>query len=251
MVVPTLEIDMATLATKLASSIARTDPADAAIPRLTDDAAYAAAAELLGTLTAGLAAIERDRDRVGLERHFATRAPENDGETDRMLRARLAKLQKDIVAAVPAAPRAAADAPTAAIAAALAVLAGQPVAEPPDHAARVRELDRQHDMVREAIMEQSAVVDTIADEVSFRYAKQLKPSWDALQLRWYRAAQELARVTQQVHEKRSEITSAGIKSRTDVLSMPNVRSPLFLGSETQYDSEIRGWGRILERLGIL
>ena len=240
---------MASLVTKLAAGV-RGDSLTTVIPRLDDDAQYVAASELLGTLTAGLASIERERDRLDLERYFASRSPENDGETDRMLRARLNKLRRDIIAVVPAAAPVAAETPPA-IADALKLLAGQPLPEPLDHAAHIRSLARQHDVVRAAIAEQSIVVDQIADQLSLRIAQQLQPNWNELQCRWYRAAQELARVTQEVHEMRSKITSGGIKSRTDVLAMPNVRSPLILGSETVWDSEISGWRRILEGLGIL
>jgi hypothetical protein len=240
---------MASLGTKLAAG-ARGDPRTTVIPRLDDDPAYASASELLGVLTAALVSIERERDRLDLERHFASRSPENDGETDKMLRGRLNKLRRDIIAVVPAATPVAAETPPA-IADALKLLAGQPLPEPIDHAAHIRSLARQRDVVGAAIAEQSVVVDRLADELTFRYAKQLRPSWNDLMLRWYRAAQALAQVTREVHELRAKITTAGVRSRTDVLAMPNVRAPLVLGSEAVWDSEISGWRRILEGMGIL
>lgn len=228
----------------------RGDPLDVAIPRLSDDAAYAQAADLLAAFRARLALIETEKERLDIQRHFALRARENDSETDTLLRARLARLDKALVANVPAAPPEATEAPAAAAAAGLAVLNGGTAPPPPDHAAQVRELARQHDVIRAAIFAQTEVVDRIADEVSFRFAKQITPAWNALQLEVYRAAQELSRAVQRVHEMRSRITSAGIRGRSDLLLTPNVRAPLMLGSETQFDSEISGWRRILERLGI-
>jgi hypothetical protein len=99
--------------------------------------------------------------------------------------------------------------------------------------------------------DQQELCDQIADELTFEYSKRLKPQWDSLQLEFYRDAQRLSRTAGRVREFRNAITRAGIRNRSDVLAMPNVRSPLVLGDESVYDSEISGWRRILESLGIL
>lgn len=239
----------------LPSRPTRGDPAETVIPRIYDDPAYAEAVALLTAFQRRLAAIERDRMIITYELDFAGRQAEPASTTDSMLRARWAALVAEAAAegSAPVAPAAAAKAPapSAAIAAAQALLAGEPVPVAPDHRARMVQIDRDHTLIRAAIFEQAEIVDQIAAELTFQYAKQLQPAWNALQLEMYRAAQELSRSTARVRAFRSAITAAGIGSRSDILSMPNVRSPLILGNESQYDSEISGWRRILENMGIL
>ncbi|HVA41671.1 MAG TPA: hypothetical protein VNF49_13465 [Candidatus Binataceae bacterium] len=242
---------MAGLARMLKSTT--TDLADTPIPQLRDDPAYAEAAALLVAFRDQLALIERDRLIVDFEQHLAGRAPESDGEANAQIRVRLAGLRAAAQGSAPApvAPKSNAAAPSAAVAAGLAVLAGESVPVPPDHAARVGKLDRDHAAIRAAITAQTDVVDQLAGELTLRYATELRPAWDALQLEMYRAAQELSRSAARVRDFRAAIVAAGIGSRSDVLAMPNIRSPLILGSESQYDSEISGWRRILETQGIL
>jgi hypothetical protein len=95
------------------------------------------------------------------------------------------------------------------------------------------------------------IVAEIAAELTLEYSLRLRPAWNALQLELYRAAQELARTTRRVRELRASIVAAGIGSRSDVLAMPGVRSPLILGDESDWHSEIAQWRRILEQIGIL
>jgi hypothetical protein len=225
------------------------DPTEVEVPQLVDDVEYAAATTLLSGFTDRLEWLKLEKERVDLERHLSLRDANPKSETDRGLRARLALLTANASAAPTRSP--APDAPSSAIALALTVMNGQPVAPLLDHKAQIAEIDRQIRALEAAISEQSEEVDRIAGELTLRYAKQIKPMWDAVQVEWYRAAQELARHTRRVHDFRAKITAAGIRSRSDILAMPAVRSPLFLGDESVYDSEIRGWGRILERLGIL
>ena len=231
----------------------RPDPAETPIPQLRDDPAYAEAEALLAAFRDRLEAIERDAQIIAYEQHFAGRTTEADGESDALLRRRWAELQAAVLAAAPVAPVAAskAPAPSAAIAAGLALLAGEPVPVAPDHRARLVQLDRDRAAILAAITAQTEAVGAITAELTFRYATQLRPAWNAMQLGMYRAAQELARSAARVRDFRASITAAGIRSRSDILAMPNVRSPLILGSESQYDSEISGWRRILEKQGVL
>ncbi len=237
----------------LSTRTARPDPAETVIPQLRDDPEYAAAAALLAAFRDRLAQIERDRQIIDYEAHFAGRAPESDGESDAQLRRRLAELRAAAQGVAPVAPVAAAKspAPSPAIAAARAMLAGEVVPAAPDHRARLLQLDHDRAIVMAAITAQTEAVDAIAGELTLKYATQLRPAWNALQLEMYRAAQELARSAARVREFRAAITAAGIGSRSDILAMPNVRAPLILGSESQFDSEISGWRRILENMGIL
>ncbi len=234
---------------RLQNATLPSDPMEVAVPRLADDPAYAAASELLTAFAHRRERLQRDQQRIDLERHLNGKMPDPRSSTDTELRKRLRKLQEEapVEAPAPAAPAAA----STAIAAGLAVLSGAPVAPVLDHQARIQEIDRQIGALGDAIREQTEVRDEIAAALTFEYAQRLQPAWNVLQLEMFRAAQELARATRRVREFRAKITEAGIQSRSDILAMPNVRAPLILGDEFVYDSEISGWRRILERLGIL
>lgn len=226
------------------------DPVEVTIPHLADDAEYAAAIDLLSAFERRKERLERDKQRITLERHLDGKTPDPRSSTDTSLRARLRALQTETSGQTSAAPTAPAGAP-AAITAGLAVLSGTPLAPVLDHEAQIQEIDRQIAALRDAIREQTEVREEIADRLTLDYAQRLQPAWNQLQVEMYRAAQELARSTRRVREFRAKITEAGIRSRSDILAMPNVRAPLMLGDESAYDSEISGWRRILERLGIL
>lgn len=219
------------------------------VPDLRADPRYIAAASLLAEFRARHERLEQERIRLAIEHQLRGKAPDEKSPADAQLRDRLAVLQ-----ALPPLPVAAAPGAAHAgdrIAKGKAILNGETVAAPADHSGKMAEIDRQLEAIREAIFEQSEVVNEIVGQITLEIATDLKPQWDALQLQWYRSAQEFARVTAQVHDLRARIVAAGILSRSDVLAMPAVRSPLILGSETSYDSEISHWRRILETLGIL
>lgn len=240
---------MAALARMIKATTAPADPADVEIPQLRDDPEFAAASDLLSDFSRHQERLERERYKWVLEQDLSNREPNPTSTNDAMLVSRLAELR----AAPPLAPSALAapSAPTPAIAIGLDLLRGAPAPTSPDFRERISETDRQLAAIKIAIREQTEIVDNIAGELTLKYAKQLQPAWNALQLEMYRAAQELARTTRRVQEMRAAITAAGIGSRSDVLAMPNVRAPLMLGDESIWDSEISGWRRILERMGIL
>jgi hypothetical protein len=103
----------------------------------------------------------------------------------------------------------------------------------------------------EAVRAQLEVVETIREEVSARYAKQLKPEWDRHVLAMYRSAQTLSASTTRFRQFRYEIIQAGIVGNSQVLRAPNVRAPLQLGAESDFGSEISSWRRLLEQWGLL
>jgi hypothetical protein len=105
--------------------------------------------------------------------------------------------------------------------------------------------------LRAAIEEQTAECDRIAGDLSFRYSTELRPAWDRLQIEMYRAAQELVRSAARVRAFRTEMIAAGITPASQVIRMPPIRAPLFLGSESDWDSEISGWRRQLEAWNLL
>ena len=68
-------------------------PVEDPIPNPLDDPEYAAAMELLGAFNSRHDRLEQERLRLHYEAHFGNRSPEDDGQADRPLRARLAALQ--------------------------------------------------------------------------------------------------------------------------------------------------------------
>jgi len=225
------------------------DAAEVTIPRLSDDPEYAAAAALLSDFEGRLEWLNAERARIDLAEFLRLKAPDPKSETDKMLHARLATMNANAASAPVSAV--APGSPSPAIAAGIAVLNGATPPPDADHRTQRTALDRQIDRLNSAAVEQQEEVKRIAGELTFRYAKQLQPAWNQLQIEMYRAAQELARSAKRIREFSSAINAAGIQSRTDILATPNVRSPLILGDESFYDSEISGWRRVLERMGIL
>lgn len=234
-----------------AARLLKSADAEPQIPRVFDDPEYAEAAGLLVAFQSRYQRLEREKHRINLDRHFRIRLKGEDTHADKPLRAKLAELEAEPpLASPPLSPRTAAASP-ATIALAIDILNGATIAPPPDYPDRVAELDRQQAVIWQAIAEQQAVVDGIAEDLTYKFAKQLQPAWNALQLEFYRAAQRLAQVTRQVQDFRRATLAAGIRSRSDVLLTPNVRAPLMLGSEDDWHSEITGWRRILESWGLL
>jgi hypothetical protein len=243
---------MAGLLRMTRSTATSSDPAAVEIPRLADDSEYAKADELLTAFRLRLDRLQHEKIRLILLRELAGKPVDPRSTTDAQLRLRLAQLQALPPLASVAAPIAAAGTVPKAVAAGVAIMSGAAVTPaPPDHATQMQALDRQADVIGAAIQAQTEIVDAIAQELTVRYATQIKPAWDALQLEMYRSAQELARATARVQAMRFAINNAGIRSCSTVLSMPNVRSPLMLGAESEYGSEISTWRRTLEKLGIL
>jgi hypothetical protein len=238
---------------RLTAALAKQDPAEVVIPRLADDPEYAAAATLLAAFHARLGRINAGREALGYEAHFERRGdPREDSDQDRFLRERWMALRKASEEPEPLSrPLDKAPAPSPAIAAGLKVLGGEAVTTTPDRATRLAELDRLAAILGDAIREQTEIRDEIAGRLSRRYSEQLAPGWNAAQLAMYRAAQELARTAEQVRDLRWRMTDAGIQPPSDLIKMPPVRAPLFLGSETDWNSEISGWRRLLEEWSIL
>jgi hypothetical protein len=240
------------LAAKLRTAFAQDDSPAARMPRVVDDARFAAASALLRTFTDHLALLERQRMRLILERELEGKAVDPRSANDAGLRARLASLRAD----PPLVPAASGrtplpHAPSPAIAAAIAIVHGAPLAAVPDHGAQLAEIDRRHAAIREAIFEQTDECDRIANELSFKFCLELQPRWDAAQVRMFRAAQALASAAQHVRDLRRDMVDAGIRPLSQVIRMAPVRSPLVLGSEMDWNSELAGWKRLLDSWGLL
>ena len=209
------------------------------IPDPADDPGYASAMDLLATFNRRYGRLGKEKQRLDLEIHFADRPRDKDGYTDQELRTRL-----DALRALPPlepTPAASPASPSPAIARGLAVLAGEKVAVAPSFAARIAECERQQAALSPAIAEQTHVCSAILGELTVRYAKQLLPTWNSLVVQMYRDAQALSRSTTRFREFRAAVMQKNI--RTELLRNVNVVSPLQLGAEADWDSEISRWRR--------
>jgi hypothetical protein len=218
------------------------DPADA-IPDPLDDPAYAAATELLTKFNERWHRLDQERLRLHYEIYFSNRTAA-DNNTDKMLREKLAGLRA--LPPLQPTPTAAPSASSKAIADAIAVLEGQKV-EP--SAPQAVEVERQLAALRPGINEQTEVCEAILAELTVKYAKQLLPARNERVLAMFRAAQELSRARQRFREFRAAIVQKNI--RTGLLRNVNVASPLQLGSEADWNSEISHWRRTLEEWHLL
>ncbi len=223
------------------------DLSDAAIPDPAVDPDYSRALELLSAFNQRYDRLEKEKQRLRLEAHFAGRSAEKDDYTNGQLRIRLSALRaepplKPELTAAPAAP-------SPAITRGLAVLAGETITPAPSYAAQVADLDRQLAILDPAIREQTEVCSALLGDLSVEYARRLLPAWNAKVLAVFRAAQELSRATTQFREYRAAVMARNIK--TELLRAPNVVSPLQLGSETDWNSEISHWRRTLESWNVL
>ena len=224
-------------------------PDDERVPNLRADPRIVPANELLGAFNARMDLLQRAKLRIGYEQHFGSRLPEDDSDHDKPMRLKLQELQRD--PQISSLSLAGPDAPSGPVALGLEILNGKPVPAPMNVADRVRDIDQQIAALQEAVRAQTEICDAIAATLTVEFATALKPRWNEIQLEMYRAAQELARSARRVREFRAAIVAAGIGSASTILSMPSVRAPLILGDESDWSSEIAGWRRTLQVLGII
>jgi hypothetical protein len=137
----------------LRKTTAENDPSE--IPDLLADPKLAAATELLGQFNVRHDRLREERLRLTYEIHFSARAPGNDGETDKMLRAKLASLRA--LPPLTPTPVAAPAAPSSAIGRGLAVLAGETITPPRGFGEQIVEIDRQLEVLGAAIRDQMEI----------------------------------------------------------------------------------------------
>ena len=222
------------------------------IPRREDDPAWSGARDLLSMFQHRQQRLRQERDRLTLERDLAGRPlGQSKGSSREQLELRLAQLRK-LPPLTPETPPAPSDgAHSEAISTAIALCAGKIVAAPPTFFEQVGEIDRQILVLDAAIFDQQAILE--AAEGSFNYAASLAiaPVWHAHAVAVYRACQELSRVARQFRQYRAELITAGIRTRSDILHFPTLRSPAVVGDESEYGSEISVARRQMESWGLL
>jgi hypothetical protein len=237
---------------RLRNIMAAEPPDEITVPRLADDLEFAAESDRGRAFTVRLERLKTERNGRILEYQLSGRQANPKSTSDTDLRTRLAAFLR-----LPPIESTSTTVPTAdpsespAIQAALQVLNGKTPPPVLDHAARLAVLDREIAALELGIRAQNEIVDDLADTLTLKYAQQLKPAWDRLQVEMFRAAQELSRAAGRIQNLRARIVQAGIKSRSDILATPNVRAPLQLGTETEWGSELSTWRRLLEQWGLV
>jgi hypothetical protein len=217
-------------------------------PQLTpiaDDQRYAAASTILRTLQDDERAIEHELDSLRIEGYLASRP--NDSRAP-MLRERLKKNRAASPPKKVEPPKS--DLPAAVVVALELLQEGRR----PTHASRAAQIDQleaDRVIVHQAVIEQSAVVEALRDELSHQLAKRLQADHRALVLAQYRALQALAVATDAERLFRAAVTNAGYQWREDLLPAPTLRTALIVGSESEHDSEVSRTRRLLEELRII
>ena len=227
----------------------RPDPASTPIPKPCDDVQFAAAAQLLAAFHDRRGRLMEERERLELERVLSGDRQAYAGN-EPALRARLAVLHQ-ATPHLAAPPMPAAPGASLAIQRGLGVLNDQRIAPAPSRANILEQLDRDLGTLAEAISEQRQIVERSGDELTLKFLPQAREASNALNLELYRACQEVCRSVQRLRDFHARIIDAGHSPRSDMIWVPPVRSPLALGSEAEWGSEISGWRRLLQDRGVL
>jgi hypothetical protein len=232
--------------------LSRNKPADnltdeARIPDPRDDPDYARALDLLTAFNRRFDRLEKEKQRLSLEVHFVGRSTDKDSSNDAQLRLKLKALRAEppLKPMQPDAPAA----PSTAIAAGIKVLQGEPVTRAPGYTAQISDIDGQLAVLGAALREQTEICDELLGRQIEICAMQVLPRWNSMVLEMYRDAQTLSRTTSKFRTFRAHVMEKGI--RTETLRNVNVISPLQLGAEEDWQSEISHWRRTLEAWGLL
>lgn len=204
------------------------------------------ASAVLRTLEHGMERIERDIDALRIEEHLARQPKDPRAPT---LRARLAEHRANAPPKAQPAPAPGSVPPI--VSSALELLGG---ARPPrrvDRRKLIAQLEEDRELVREAIYAQQPIVDAIRDELSVDAARRFLKQHQGLVVAQYRAAQAFAAATDALGDFALAFTASGYCWRADLLPAPNMRAALLLGSERDFDSEVRRTGRQLEEANAL
>ena len=225
---------------------------DTPLDRLRDEAEMQPIIATLSVLRDLHTRLEKERDRLGLETYFAdNRSLTNttpDGPRDKMLRARLQRLQADN----PPKPQAVIPgAPDPLVAAALALLDGAKAVPAETRATRQIAVDRELQVVGAGLTVQEAAYAEMESKLSHRKSEALRPEHDTMILEIFRATQALTRLVDAERAFRADILRGGYMISPDVIGPPNMSGLLSLGSEQQHDSQISTYRRHLESLGVL
>lgn len=229
------------------------DPTEIDLPRRADDVAWRAASELLTAFNRRYDRLKDERLRLVLEHALAGRPSGAKASTaDDALRQRLSQLQKlpPINDAMPP-PSEEGTPANATIARGLEVLAGRMPAVPASHSERVAEIDRQMQILRDAICEQTQIVADADDSFNHHASAMIVDAWDAHVLAVFRAEQALSVAAQQFRRFRARMVESGIRGYSTLLRCPELRAAIMVGDEGTWGSEIATARRQLESWGML
>lgn len=219
------------------------------IEQLEANPRYAAAAEILRVLNHAMARIDTEIDVLNIERHLASRPndPRASALTNR-LRSRRESLGKAAAESVPAAAQSAVP---ASVAAALHLINDGVRPRRQNRQAEIAQLEKDKEVIRDAIFEQQPIVDALRDDLSLEAAKRHAAAYQKLVLAIYRAAQALATAADAEREFRSDFAASGHSWVPEIMRSFQLRATLILGSEHAVDSEISTARRYLEGAKIL
>lgn len=210
------------------------------------DARIADARAVMNVLQEGLREIDKELDAIRLERYLSTSGLQKN---QRALRDQLKELRESMRAGNAAPPAGGGDLPTA-VAKALALL--REGTQPPLKDARtVEQLEGNRKIIREAICEQTPIIEELVSGRGAAIQRTMRPEWDKEQLELFRALQVAAAKADVVRKRRQSVIADCGVWRPDILAEPIWRSVLVLGSESEWDSEISRARRTLEELKIL
>jgi len=217
------------------------------IEQLEANPRYAAAAEILRVLNHAMARIDTEIDVLNIERHLASRP--NDPRAPALAN-RLKSRRESLGKTAESVPTAQSDVP-ASVAAALHLINDGVRPRRQNRQAEIAQLEKDKEVIRDAIFEQQPIVDALRDDLSLETAKRHAAAYQKLVLAIYRAAQALATAADAEREFRSDFAASGHSWVPEVMRSYQLRSTLILGSEHAVDSEISTARRYLEGAKIL
>jgi len=216
------------------------------IPKLNDDPEYGHAQGLLAAFESKLCEIDRELERHRLEIYLRRRGGK-DGR-DGQLNERLKILQAAAPADRPPPAAETTDTPPA-VARGIELLRGNELARV-DRGDQVKDLNRDREIIGEAIAAQGAIVQEIMETKVGQLREHLRESHQAALLRIFRAAQGLAVAVEAESKMRESIVLAGWP-QPHILGAPPLPAAWALGVESHHDSQISFYRRSLEALGVL
>ncbi len=225
------------------------------IPPLAAHAEYIRLAKLQADLANAWTERANDLERLAIEGdlkcfdlNLASKTFQQ-GDRATALRARHETLSK----ALPAkqAEPASADGMPADIACAFPLLVGERVAAPEDRDAKPKRLHAEKAMIERAQAKLAPLIEEIRDKQSLAIAELLAPEYRKLQRHIFELALALSEAVAAEREFTAAPVLAGYADRCDVLGRRRLDAAARLGTLDSWDSQISGFRRELQSLGVL
>jgi hypothetical protein len=105
--------------------------------------------------------------------------------------------------------------------------------------------------MRAAAAAQHDVVEQIRDRLSYELSLRLAPVHRDQLLAYFEACRKLAAMTLEMQQFYVGCNAAGYRMRSDIVPAPTINAPLYLGTETEWNSQISTFRRQLIEIGVL